>query len=88
MSSPLPPDRLTDEEMNFVRPGESADVQAWNKQYAFLVDEYRTALAAQDEGWASDRVAEVRKCRSGLEAVDRHLTEAALTVLMNGPKQR
>ena len=77
MGSSPPLDRLTDKEINFVRSGDSLEIEAWNRDFALLVDEYQTALAEQDEGWASERVAEVRKCLEGLLRMDAPLLEAA-----------
>lgn len=61
-----PADRLSDEELHFARPGDSPEIEAWNREYALLVAEYLTALDHQDEGWAGEQVAEIRKCRDGL----------------------
>lgn len=78
MDSPdPPPDRLSNEEIHFVRPENSREVEAWNREYALLVAEYLTALDDQDEGWASERVAEIRKCRDGLLRKDIAVVDAA-----------
>jgi hypothetical protein len=78
MDSPdPPPDRLSDEEIHFVRPGESSEIKAWNRDYALLVAEYLTALDGQDEGYAGERVAEIRKCRDGLLRKDIAVVDAA-----------
>lgn len=76
-TSTQPPDRLSDEEIHFVRPGESSEIKAWNRAYGLLMAEYQTALDQQDEGWASERVAEIRKCLGGFKRADASLVEAA-----------
>lgn len=75
--SPPPPDRLTDEEIHFVRPGASSEIKAWNRAYGLLVAEYLTALDQQDEGWASEQVAEIRKTREGLLHTDMTVVDLA-----------
>lgn len=60
-----------------MRSGNSPEIKAWNQEFVLLVDEYRTALAEQDEGWASERVAEIRKCLGGLQSADEQLVEVA-----------
>lgn len=78
MDSPNSPlDRLTDEEIHFVRPGNSPEIKAWNYEYALLVAEYLTALDDQDEGYAGERVAEIRKCREGLVRSDMTVVDLA-----------
>lgn len=84
MKLPPPPDRLTDKETSYVRPGNSPEVRAWNRQFSLMIDEYHTALEAQDEGWVSSNVvSEVRKSLSGLKRTDCHLAEATQRVLLH-----
>ncbi len=87
MSSLPPPDRLTDEEMSFVRPGNSLEIEAWNREFVLLVDEYCTALAEHNDGWASERVAEIRKCLGGLQSVDSHLVRAVEQTVQHQRRQ-
>lgn len=64
-AAPLP-DRLTLAEIEFCRSGNSREIQAWNAEFALLIDEYYEAIQREDEGLISDSVCEVRKCLSGL----------------------
>lgn len=64
-AAPLP-DRLTLAEIEFCRLGNSKEIEAWNADFALLIDEYQEAIQREDEGWVSDNVCEIRKCLSGL----------------------
>ena len=59
-----------------MRHGDSPEAKAWNREYASLVAEYLLGLEQQDEGFAGERLAEIRKTKEGLLRNDKAVVDA------------
>lgn len=60
-------DYASAEELAFRLKGHTRAGKRWNRDYERMIDEYETAIAWEDPGWATSTAAEISKCYNGMQ---------------------